>query len=121
VAKSLKILQIPTYAVYGGLSLHVLTLAKGLKARGHEVTVLSMCDGPLIPEFKNAEIPVSAVPYLGQKARRNPLSGARVIYHVGRFIKETAPDIVHTHGPRAHFFAGIASRFAGRPVGRLLR
>lgn len=114
----MKILQVPTYVVYGGMSMHVLTLAAGLKRHGHEVEVLSMCPGPLSVEFEKADIPLSVVPHLEQRAGRNPLLMAKVIKNVRRYIREREPDIVHTHGPRAHFFAGIA---AGDPgSGRLV-
>lgn len=109
----MRILQVPTYIVYGGMSMHVLTLAAGLSRHGHEVEVLSMCPGPLQAEFEKARIPLSVVPYLGQRAGRNPLLLAKVVSHVRRFIRDMEPDVVHTHGPRAHFFAGIAAGSAG--------
>lgn len=109
----MRVLQVPTYIVYGGLSMHVLTLAAGLKQRGHDVEVLSMCPGPLAPEFEEAGIPLTVVPHLKQKAGRNPLLVAQVIRHVRSLIRDKSPEIVHTHGPRAHYFAGVAAAGAG--------
>ena len=112
----MKIVQLVTYSVFGGMSLHVLSLAKNLKQRGHDVEVLSMCDGPLIPEFRRAGIPVTVVPQLEQRMSRSPLTIARAIRYTSKFIREKDADVVHTHGPRAHFLGGCAVRLSGRRV-----
>lgn len=109
----MRILLIPTYISYSGMSLHVLALAESMKGRGHEVEVLSMSPGPLAATFAEADIPLTILPYLQERASRNPLQLAKALRYVRRFIREKAPDIVHTHGPRAHFFAGVAARGAG--------
>lgn len=112
----MKIVQLVTYSVFGGMSLHVLTLAKSLKQLGHDVEVLSMCDGPLIPEFRRAGIPVTVVPHLEQRMSRSPLTIARAIRYISKYIREKDVDVVHTHGPRAHFLGGSAARLSGRRV-----
>jgi glycosyltransferase involved in cell wall biosynthesis len=112
----MKILQAINCAVYGGLSLHALTLSRELKARGHEVEVLTMKDGPLVPEFERAGIPLTVIPFEGYELRRHPLLIPQGVLKVRDLIREMAPDVVHTHGPRAHFSASAAARLAGRPV-----
>ncbi len=106
----MKIIQIPANADYGGLPLHVLTLARGLRERGHQVEILSMSDGPMIKKFETDGFPVAIAPALGRKINANPLTWLRA----GRFVRDTVaqrhPDLVHSHGPRAHLFAGLALR-----------
>lgn len=112
----MKILQVPTYIVYGGMSLHVLSLSRGLRNLGHQVEVLSMCDGPLATEFRREGIPIDVIDFLATKTRKEPLIINRSIRYIRDYINESRPDIVHTHGPRAHFLAGRALPGAGRPV-----
>lgn len=112
----MKILQVPANAGYGGMPLHVLTLAKGLAARGHEVEILCMSDGPMIPEYEDAGLKVTVVPSLGRRMRRDPLMALRVIRFLRDAIAGMEPDIIHTHGPRASFFTGLALRGNRRPL-----
>ncbi len=111
----MKILQVIANAEYGGLPLHVLTLSKSLIARGHDVRLLSMGEGPLVSQFEKAGILVEVIACLGQKARRDPLTAVRVTRSVRQAIRQSRPDVVHSHGPRAHLFVGIANQIAGRP------
>jgi glycosyltransferase involved in cell wall biosynthesis len=106
----MKILQIMANSRYGGLPLHVLTLSRALRERGHEVEVLSMDSGPLIARFEQEGFRVSTIPQLGQKAKRDLLLALKVTREVRRQIAAAAPDVVHSHGPRAHFFAALAMR-----------
>lgn len=96
--------------------MHVLSLSKGLKARGHEVEVLSMCEGPLVPEFEKIGVPVTVMPGLGQRARKDPLLAAKTVNRVRKVFRRSHPDIIHSHGPRAHFFTVLSSIGMKRPV-----
>ncbi len=109
----MKIIQMPANAGYGGMPLHVLALARGLVKRGHEVEILSMSDGPMIERYEAVGLPVSVVPALGRKMSTNPLTWFRVVRFLRDTISVSRPDIVHSHGPRAHIFAGLALRGAG--------
>ena len=109
----MKVLQIVANTRYGGLPFHVLTLSRALRERGHEVGLLSMDSGPLLSRFREEGFSVSALPQLGQKARRDPLAALRITREVRRQIESAGPDIVHSHGPRAHFFAALAVRRLG--------
>ncbi|MHB9053015.1 MAG: glycosyltransferase family 4 protein [Thermoleophilia bacterium] len=106
----LKILQVTANTRLGGLPLHVLTLSRALRERGHEVEVLSMDSGPLIARFEQEGFRIAAIPQLGAKAKRGPLLAVKVMREVARRIEASAPDIVHSHGPRAHFFSSLAVR-----------
>lgn len=112
----MKILQVVANTGYGGMPIHVLTLSKGLKERGHEVGLLSMDEGPLLGEFARAGIPVTSIPFLNQKARRDPVTLVKAVDMVRKTIRDYNPDIVHTHGPRAHFFVDIAQLFQKGPA-----
>ena len=104
----MRILQVAANTGYGGMPFHVLTLSKGLTERGHEVSLLSMDHGPLCDEFLETGIPVVSIPILGRKASRNPLTMLKAAGIVRKDILIEKPDIVHTHGPRAHFFVDLA-------------
>lgn len=113
---SLRILQVMNCAVYGGLSLHALTLSRGLVTAGYQVEVVSMKDGPLVPTVREAGIGIEVVHFEGRLLKRDPLLVLRTISGVRRVVRKFQPDIVHTHGPRAHFFGGIARRLEKVPL-----
>lgn len=106
----MKILQVPANTGYGGMPLHVLTLAKGLAARGHEVEILCMSDGPMVSEYEDAGLKVTVVPSLGRRMRRDPLTLMRAVRFLRAAVVKSEPDLIHTHGPRASFFMGLALR-----------
>ncbi|MHB9111511.1 MAG: glycosyltransferase family 4 protein [Thermoleophilia bacterium] len=112
----MKILQVAANSGYGGMPFHVLTLSKGLKERGHEVELLSLDEGPLLDEFIRAGIPVTSVPFLGRRTRRDPVTLLKSAGLVRKTIHGKNPDIVHTHGPRAHFFVDMAQLFTNGPA-----
>ena len=105
----MKILQVIANAEYGGLPVHTLTLSRCLAARGHEVCLLSLCDGPVLADFEAVGIPTRATPFLELKAQRNIFLAWRAIRYVQRTIDSFQPDIIHSHGPRAHFFTVLAA------------
>lgn len=106
----MKIIQITANAGYGGMPLHVLTLARGLRQRGHQVQILSMSEGPMVRKFAADGFPVAVAPALGRKMDLNPLTWLRAERFVRDSVARSRPDIVHSHGPRAHLFAGLALR-----------
>ncbi|MFA5802737.1 MAG: glycosyltransferase [Thermoleophilia bacterium] len=112
----MKILQVAANTRYGGMPFHVLTLSKGLIGRGHDVALLSMDEGPLLDEFARAGIKVTSMPILGRRASRNPLTLLKSADLVRKTIHGINPDIVHTHGPRAHFFVDLAQLFQKGPA-----
>lgn len=112
----MKILQVVANTRYGGMPFHVLTLSRALISRGHQVEVLSMDSGPMTALFRAEGIPISTTPQLGQKAKRNPLLAVKVTRLIRKHISGSAPDIIHTHGPRAHFFSALAVRHHPSPV-----
>lgn len=112
----MKILQVVANTGYGGMPLHVLALSKGLKERGHEVRLLSMDEGPLIGEFARQGIQATSMAFLRQRAGRDPVTLIKSVSKVRKTILANNPDIVHTHGPRAHFFVDMAQLFQNGPA-----
>lgn len=111
----MKILQVIANTRQGGMPQHLLTLSMELVQKGHEIHVVSLSDGPILGEFEKAGINVSTAFFLGHKMRLDPLLVRKAVGFTRNLIQETRPDIVHTHGPRAHIIAGKASRFSGSP------
>jgi len=110
----MKVTQVPANAGYGGMPLHVLTLSIGLAERGHEVTVVCMSDGPMVNEYRRAGLDVTVVPLLGRRLGSDPRKILRAVRFLRGVLTKTAPDLVHTHGPRASFFAAMSMRGASR-------
>src|SRR5665811_2010653 len=54
--------------------------------------------------------------FLRQGARRDPITLLKSAGRVRKIIRANNPDIVHTHGPRAHFFVDMAQLFQNGPA-----
>ena len=109
----MRILQLITNASYGGHPLHVMTLSQGLVRLDNDVVLISMRGGPLVPVFERFEIPVKVIPFQSRLMKRNPVLPVQVLSRLRQTIRIAAPDIVHTHGPRAHFFGTLTAKSAG--------
>ncbi|MHB8168795.1 MAG: glycosyltransferase family 4 protein [Thermoleophilia bacterium] len=104
----MRILQVPVYAACGGLSLHTLTLSRQLLARGHEVRVLSMSDGPLLDGFREAGIESSVMPAAGVAGRRDLPFLLRAARSIRQQVADFRPDVVHSHGQQAHLLCALS-------------
>lgn len=89
---------------WGGMEKHVLDLARGLVARGHEVHV--MADGRYGDRFAECAhfhpVPVNL-------SRRHPWLGLRL----RRLLRRIQPDICHAHGNKAAQLLGNVKRRQG--------
>lgn len=105
-------------AVPGGVQAHVLGLAEGLRALGHQVEVLAPAsihnpDRPL-PEFVTPAGRVVGVPYNGSVA---PLAfGPVAVNRARRWMHDHDFDVLHLHEPTAPSLSLIALALADRPV-----
>lgn len=100
----MKILQISSAQSLGGGERHLIDLAQGLAAHGHEVYLATRPESPLIEELKG--IPrerVTALPL------RNSLDApsARAL---ARFVRQHEIQIVHAHMARDYPLAAYAVR-----------
>src|SRR4051794_40476635 len=90
----------------GGQERVVLDLGRGLRARGHRVTVVTLADGgALRPAFGD----ITTVAVARSSARGvDPL----LPFRLRKLLVELAPEVVHTHNPPALFYAAPAARSA---------
>ncbi len=92
----------------GGQERVALDLAIGQKARGHEVSVISLApapDGAMAAEFAAAGIPTGRV----EKREGLDLS---LVPRLAQALRERRTDIVHTHNPQPLIYGAPAARLA---------
>lgn len=106
---SLRILQLIDDATVGGGQQHVLLLARGLKARGFNVTVACAADGYLVNELQKCSIPVVPV------ALSNRISIAQ-LFRLKQLCKTLKVDVLHSHGGTAGLWGRLAGMWAKVPV-----
>ncbi|MEE6139624.1 glycosyltransferase family 4 protein [Mycobacterium sp. 050128] len=104
-----------SFDVPGGVQSHVLQLAKVLRDRGHDVSVLA----PASPHVSLPEYVVSAgkaipIPYNGSVAR---LQFSPAVHgRVRRWLTEGDFDVLHLHEPNAPSVSMWALRIAEGPI-----
>jgi glycosyltransferase involved in cell wall biosynthesis len=94
----------------GGQERVALDLAIGQRARGHEVSVLSLAPGPdgaMAEEFREHGIAV------GRVAKRGDGIDPTLVPRLTLALREHAPDVVHTHNPLPLIYGAPAARLAG--------
>jgi hypothetical protein len=90
----------------GGAQRQLVQLARGLKERGHRVTVgIFYSGGPLVAELEQAEVPVTK---LGKGGRWNNLG---FLLRLRRMIAALRPDVVYSFVGSANIFAALARPF----------
>ena len=93
----------------GGQERVALDLAIGQKARGHEVSVISLApppDGAMADEVAAAGIAV------GRVAKRDGLDPS-LVRRLTHALRERHADVVHTHNPLPLIYGAPAARLAG--------
>ena len=93
----------------GGQERVALDLAIGQRARGHEVSVLSLAegpDGPMAEEFAQAGAAVGRVP---KRGGLDPTLVPRLALE----LRRRRADVVHTHNPLPLIYGAPAARLAG--------
>jgi glycosyltransferase involved in cell wall biosynthesis len=111
----IKVLHIITLFSVGGATETVVSIAKGLKDNGYDVTIVSgshiASEGNMLPIAKEFGLKVIIIPDL--KRNIHPIYDLKSLFHLKRIIKEGKFDIVQTHSSKA----GIIGRFAARLAG----
>jgi phosphatidylinositol alpha-mannosyltransferase len=84
----------------GGVTEHIIALAKGARQRGHDVHVLAACSGyqgEFFPQTRPVTRRVMAIPIAGTMARvgLSPRSYSRI----KRILRREAFDVIHLHEP----------------------
>jgi sugar transferase (PEP-CTERM/EpsH1 system associated) len=106
---SLSIVHVLSSYGVGGQERVALDLAIGQKARGHEVSVLSLApapDGAMADEFREHGIAVGRVP-------KGAGLDATLVPRLVRELRKYRADIVHTHNPLPLIYGAPAARLAG--------
>ncbi len=101
--------------VPGGVQVHVLDLARALRALGHDVDVLAPADEDAeLPDFVSPAGRAVGIPYNGSVARLSfgPMSFARV----RRWIRDHDFDVLHLHEPTAPSLSMLALMLADGPI-----
>src|SRR3989338_1623658 len=108
----MNILFLTTHLNTGGITSYVLALAKGLKAKGHQVYIVSS-GGEALPRFQVAGINHLAIP-IKTKCEFSP----RVIlsfFRLAREVQEKGIDIIHANTRVTQVLSWLLSRFTGKP------
>lgn len=96
----------------GGQERVALDLAIGQRARGHDVSVISLApppDGLIAAELAAAGIPATRVP------RRGGLEPG-LVPRLAQVLRARRADVVHTHNPLPLIYGAPAARLAGAAV-----
>jgi len=101
-----KVLQCAMGLDIGGAETHVVALAKGLKARGHDVFVASN-GGVFEKGLHDLGIETVDIPMHSKK----PLYVIKSLLKLRRVIKTFKPDVVHAHARIPALYVSILSKF----------
>ncbi|MGH3711909.1 MAG: glycosyltransferase family 4 protein [Micromonosporaceae bacterium] len=89
----------------GGVGRHVVSLASGLAAAGHDVTVCGPADTQQRFDFTGSGARFAPVEI---PAGPDPVRDATAITHLRRVLRKLHPDVIHAHGLRAGLVSGLA-------------
>ena len=92
---------------WGGQEIRILEEARGMIARGHDVSVLCTPDARIREEAPRFGVPVCALP-IGRK--RFP-----GLFAMRRWLAENRPDVVNTHSSTDSWLTGLACATLANP------
>jgi len=101
----MRIVQIITGLFAGGAERVVADLSAGLRARGHDVTLISLqplpVASPALETLRRAQVPVQSL----RLTRTTPWR----VFGLGRMLREMQPALVHAHLIHANLASRLAS------------
>lgn len=107
----LRLLLATTSLMGGGAERQVFLLARGLRARGHAVAVVSMlAPENYVPELKALGIPLSDL------GMRRGVTDPRALTRLAGVVRRWRPDVVHSHMVHANLLARLVRLLAPVPV-----
>ena len=100
----------------GGPALHVSYLARGLRERGYETTLVAgdVGRGEESMAFVAEREGVEVVRLPGLSRELSPVRDAVAAIHLARIIRRVRPDVLHTHTAKAGAVGRAAAILAGR-------
>lgn len=104
----MRILHVDSAATWRGGQNQVLLTARGMAARGHDVTLACRSDGQLEARARTTDLRLHPLPFHGDLAPSAALSLARL-------ARAWRPDVVHAHDPHALSAAALASLMTHGP------
>jgi glycosyltransferase involved in cell wall biosynthesis len=104
---TLRVLHLDSAATWRGGQNQVLLTARGMAARGHDVTVGCRAGGPLEARARAEGLPVQPVPFRGDLWPPAILSLARA-------LRRHPPSVLLLHDPHAVSAGLLAARLAGK-------
>jgi glycosyltransferase involved in cell wall biosynthesis len=106
----MNILYLTNHLNIGGITSYVLTLARGLKERGHNIYIASS-GGGLLPEFQKAGITYWPIPIMTKKELNPKLLACRL--KLSTYLKCQKIDIIHSNTRTTQVLASLLSRKTG--------
>lgn len=106
----LRIVHLVASLEIGGLERLVVDLAREQRRCGHEVSICCLYRrGPFAEDAEAAGIPVICF---------NKTDGIHpgVFFRLTQKLRQSPPDVVHTHNTLVHHYGALAAKFAGVPV-----
>lgn len=117
----MKICHIITRLIVGGAQENTLLTCRGLRERGHDVTLIAGVEtGPEGSLWSEAEaIGCRLVRLESLRRAIRPVADLRAIFDLTRILRQLGPDVVHTHSSKAGILGRIAAHRASGTSSRL--
>lgn len=98
----------------GGASIHVRDLARAMRERGYEATVLVGGRGPVTEQLEEAGVAYRPLRHLVRAIR--PVSDLRALAELRAALRDLNPDLVSTHTAKAGWLGRAACASLGLPA-----
>ena len=114
----MRIVHIITRLIVGGAQENTILTCRGLRARGHEVILLTGPqtgpEGNMFAGTAKDGVEVEVIPSLRRSI--HPIHDAFALREIRAALRRLRADVVHTHSSKAGILGRLAARLAGVPV-----